>query len=135
MNKKPTRRRFLANTALAGVGLTAAGAQAGSEKPALLGGKPVRTEPFPSWPVFDDKEEKELVNHDRVLAFDDKSDPVLVVNEALQIVQGKECFERLIVGVDPGEVLGVAVLGDGMEDGRVAGMTDAQFHGRKAGER
>ncbi|TAM78936.1 MAG: DegT/DnrJ/EryC1/StrS family aminotransferase [Acidobacteria bacterium] len=29
---------------------------------AILGGKPVRERPFPSWPVFDDSEERALVN-------------------------------------------------------------------------
>ena len=35
-------------------------ALASTEKPALLGGKRVRTEPFPSWPVFDKTEEQAL---------------------------------------------------------------------------
>jgi dTDP-4-amino-4,6-dideoxygalactose transaminase len=34
---------------------------AGADKPALLGGTPVRTAPFPSWPVVDAREEKELL--------------------------------------------------------------------------
>jgi dTDP-4-amino-4,6-dideoxygalactose transaminase len=34
---------------------------AGAEKPALLGGSPVRGTPFPSWPVIDSREEKELL--------------------------------------------------------------------------
>ena len=34
---------------------------AAQEKPALLGGKPVRSKPFPSWPVFDATEEKGLM--------------------------------------------------------------------------
>lgn len=33
---------------------------AGAEKPALLGGSPVRRTPFPSWPVIDAREEKAL---------------------------------------------------------------------------
>ena len=27
-----------------------------SEKPAILGGTPVRTEPFPSWPIYEDQD-------------------------------------------------------------------------------
>ena len=57
-----TRRRFLAATSAAGVGLTFAAARAADAKPALFGGKPVRTEPFPSWPVFDQSEEQALLN-------------------------------------------------------------------------
>jgi len=35
---------------------------AGGEKPALLGGRPVRGTPFPSWPVTDEREEKGLLD-------------------------------------------------------------------------
>jgi dTDP-4-amino-4,6-dideoxygalactose transaminase len=49
------RRFFLAATAAAPI---AAGPNG---RLAILGGEPVRREPFPSWPVFDDKEEKSLL--------------------------------------------------------------------------
>lgn len=59
MGEKLTRRTLLA------AGPVAAGAAAvarrGPERPALLGGKPVRTEPFPSWPKMDATEEKALL--------------------------------------------------------------------------
>jgi hypothetical protein len=32
-----------------------------SQKLALLGGKPVRTRPFPSWPIFGKQEEHRLI--------------------------------------------------------------------------
>jgi dTDP-4-amino-4,6-dideoxygalactose transaminase len=35
--------------------------RAGDDQPAVLGGKPIRTEPFPSWPVWDSTEENALV--------------------------------------------------------------------------
>ncbi len=60
MNKSQIkRRRFLQTTATASLALTApnliASAQAGEEGTlALLGGKPVRTKPFPSWPMIDE---------------------------------------------------------------------------------
>jgi len=58
-----TRRHFLATTAVASVGLTLAKAgPASGEKPALLGGKPVCSDPFPSWPVFDQTEEQALAS-------------------------------------------------------------------------
>ncbi|MBI4324311.1 MAG: DegT/DnrJ/EryC1/StrS family aminotransferase [Chloroflexi bacterium] len=75
MNDEMTRRHFLSAAALAGPGLTwglpkviaAAGdgpaapaVLAGGGKPALLGGKPVRTDPFPSWPVIDHRDETAL---------------------------------------------------------------------------
>ena len=53
MSQRLSRRNFLA-ASTAG----AAGAVQVAEKPALLGGKPVRTERFPSWPVINSVEEK-----------------------------------------------------------------------------
>lgn len=59
-----SRRSFLA---AAGAG-AAAGARPVTTvsvppgKPALLGGTPVRTKRFPSWPVFDEREEKALID-------------------------------------------------------------------------
>lgn len=59
------RRQFLGTAAAAGAGLSAGLAPrvAGAEtaKPALLGGKPVRTEGFLSWPVVGENDEKGLL--------------------------------------------------------------------------
>src|SRR5213593_2352325 len=60
MNTQETRRRFLKAGA---AGLAAAATapmilKSANEKPALLGGKPVRTEPFPSWPKIADNDER-----------------------------------------------------------------------------
>jgi dTDP-4-amino-4,6-dideoxygalactose transaminase len=55
-----TRRGFLTAIPAAGVAMQSRAVFAAEPKPALLGGKPVRTEPFPSWPVFDTTEEKAL---------------------------------------------------------------------------
>src|SRR5258706_2001454 len=68
-----SRRQFLETTSLAGAGLSLAlpklasgadsrGAVAGlaADKPAKLGGKPVCSEHFPGWPVYDETEEKAL---------------------------------------------------------------------------
>jgi perosamine synthetase len=71
MKTKMNRREFL-GTAAVGAGVSLGGANlanllaasaisAASEatgKPALLGGKPVRTGPFPSWPVIGESDEK-----------------------------------------------------------------------------
>jgi len=67
MNKHLTRRRFLHTMSAGAAGLGMAvgaaaprAAQSASlgEKPAILGGKPVRPEPFPSWPVIKENDEK-----------------------------------------------------------------------------
>jgi perosamine synthetase len=59
-----TRREFLAAASVAGAGLTLGATPAlaaAEDKPALLGGTRVRKGPFPSWPVFDEKEEEALL--------------------------------------------------------------------------
>lgn len=61
MSDTVTRRRFLGTAPAAGLMAPVAFA-AGGEKPALLGGNKVRTAPFPSWPVFDQTEEKALLD-------------------------------------------------------------------------
>lgn len=77
MSRTISRRRFMTSTAVAGAVATtrslghaavparAVGptvAAAGADKPALLGGPPVRSTPFPSWPVVDEPEEKALLD-------------------------------------------------------------------------
>lgn len=52
------RREFVAAAGVAGLASAAANS---SDKPALLGGSPVRTERFPSWPVTADEEERALL--------------------------------------------------------------------------
>jgi perosamine synthetase len=57
-----TRRRFLVAAAGAGAGTRLFARSPGAEKPAILGGKPVRKEPFPAWPVSDEKDERALLD-------------------------------------------------------------------------
>lgn len=63
--------------------------------------------------VISTKEEKGLINHENVLAYKIGDNPAPTVNEALRIVQGKELFEKVCIGVDPGEIFGLAVLAEG----------------------
>ncbi len=63
--------------------------------------------------VITTEQEKPLINHDRILVYDEKQGPATIVNEALKIIQGKEKYEKIVVGVDPGEVFGLAVVADG----------------------
>ena len=77
MSPTISRRSFMTATAVAGAAATTrslgraatpggdAGptvAVSGGDKPALLGGTPVRSTPFPSWPVVDEGEEKALLD-------------------------------------------------------------------------
>lgn len=60
-DKKMDRRKFVGAVS-AGGALSSAAFAAATELPATLGGKPVRTERFPSWPVIDTREERGLVD-------------------------------------------------------------------------
>jgi len=77
MNRPISRRRFMTATAAGGAIATTRSVghaappvdprgptviAAGGDTPALLGGAPVRSVPFPSWPVVDEREEKALLD-------------------------------------------------------------------------
>jgi len=63
--------------------------------------------------VITTEKERPLVNHEKVLVLTDEIELEALINQALQVVQGKESYEKLVVGIDPGEVFGLAVLADG----------------------
>jgi len=63
--------------------------------------------------VITTEEERYLITHEKVLTFRDGMEPEALINQTLQIAQGKECYEKIVIGVDPGEVFGLAVLADG----------------------
>lgn len=63
--------------------------------------------------VITTKAEQHLIDHEKILVYHDGVEPEALINEALQIIQGKEYYEKIVIGVDPGEVFGVAVLADG----------------------
>jgi len=63
MRSAVDRRRFLATAAATGAALSVTRTTSADEdKPALLAGKPVRREPFPSWPRYDQRDEKNLLD-------------------------------------------------------------------------
>ncbi|MEM2320988.1 MAG: hypothetical protein QXS79_03790 [Candidatus Bathyarchaeia archaeon] len=72
-------------------------------------------DPIPSFirVVITTEGERHLINHTNVLAYNAEEDPSSIVDKAIQIVSGKEFYEELVIGVDPGKIFGVAVLGDG----------------------
>ncbi len=57
MSREVNRRQFVAVSASAGVGLALTGATRAADKPAFLGGKPVRTKGYGSWPLIDAADE------------------------------------------------------------------------------
>jgi hypothetical protein len=63
--------------------------------------------------VITTEKEKPLISHERILIYNPATEPGAVVNEAVKILQGKESYEKLTIGVDPGKVTGLAVVADG----------------------
>jgi dTDP-4-amino-4,6-dideoxygalactose transaminase len=62
MDEPFNRRRFVATSAAVGLGVALGGGTAlAADKPALLGGKRTRSQPFPSWPVSGPQEDKVLL--------------------------------------------------------------------------
>ena len=76
----------------------------------LIPGEPVPTEVKV---VITTEKEKHLINHEKVLVYDSETEPENVVKEAVKILQGKESYEKIVIGIDPGEVFGLAVIADG----------------------
>src|SRR5580765_4229697 len=60
--KPVSRRHFLAASPLAGAALSHAADTPASDKPAILGGPKSHPEAFPSWPVFDQTEERAVLD-------------------------------------------------------------------------
>ncbi len=63
--------------------------------------------------VITTEEERNLVKHGKILIFHKEDDLDNLVNDVEKILQGKEAYEKIVVGVDPGEAIGVASIADG----------------------
>jgi len=63
--------------------------------------------------VITTEQEKHLINHEKILVYDGETAPDAAANEIRKILQGKEAYEKIVVGIDPGEVFGLAVIADG----------------------
>ena len=63
--------------------------------------------------VITTAKERHLINHDKVLVYDAKTDLETMVNEAVKALEGKESYEKIVIGIDPGDVFGLAVIADG----------------------
>jgi hypothetical protein len=59
--------------------------------------------------------EKYLVHHEKVLVYDIEMEPQVMGSQVVRSLQGKEAYEKVIIGVDPGVVFGLAVIADGGE--------------------
>jgi hypothetical protein len=74
---------------------------------------PGETVPTEVKAVITTEQEKGRISHEKVLVYDSETEPDALVNEVLKLLQGKEAYERIVIGVDPGEVFGLAVIADG----------------------
>ncbi|MCW4011199.1 MAG: hypothetical protein NWF05_11395 [Candidatus Bathyarchaeota archaeon] len=63
--------------------------------------------------VVTTEEEKPRVEHHKILVYDLSSEIDVLGSEVVKVLQGKEVYETVVVGVDPGEVTGLAMLADG----------------------
>jgi len=63
--------------------------------------------------VITTEQEKHLINHERILVYDGETAPDAAANEIRKILQGKEAYEKIVIGIDPGEVFGLAFIADG----------------------
>jgi len=61
MSRGVNRRQFVAASASAGVGMALTGTARAADKPAFLGGKPVRTKGYQSWPMVDAADENAVL--------------------------------------------------------------------------
>jgi len=65
----------------------------------LVPGKPV---PSSIQVVITTKEERRMVDHPTVLVYNPEEDPSAVIDEAYRIIQNKEAYAEVTVGIDPG---------------------------------
>jgi hypothetical protein len=63
--------------------------------------------------VITTEKERHFVNHEKVLVYNSESEPEIMGSEVVKILQGKEAYETVSIGVDPGDVFGVAAIADG----------------------
>lgn len=69
--------------------------------------------PFDVKVVLTTEKEQASMKHPNIVVLKNESDSAMVVDEAIRIAQGKKDYEKVVIGVDPGETFGVAILGDG----------------------
>lgn len=63
--------------------------------------------------VITTEEEKTKISYDKVLVFHNESELESLIIEVKKLLLGKENLEKIVVGIDPGEAIGLAVVADG----------------------
>jgi hypothetical protein len=57
-------------------------------------------------------QECQLVEHPNIVVFAADEEPAFLGAEIQQMLRGKKSYDQVVIGVDPGEVIGLTVLGD-----------------------
>jgi hypothetical protein len=57
--------------------------------------------------------EKNRINFDKILVFSGEESLNDLTNEIKRILHGKEAYEKIVIGIDPGIATGLAVIADG----------------------
>jgi hypothetical protein len=63
--------------------------------------------------IITTKQEKYLIKHRKILVYDIETEFDPVTDKVRRLLQGREVYDRIIIGIDPGEVFGLAVIADG----------------------
>jgi hypothetical protein len=63
--------------------------------------------------VITTEQERQAINHQKIFVFHDEEDVENMLNEVKKSLLGKEAYEKILVGLDPGDVTGLAVIADG----------------------
>jgi len=63
--------------------------------------------------VITTEAEKNLVNYEKKLIFHDESELDKLVTGVKIILRGKQAYEKIVIGIDPGEVIGLAAIAEG----------------------
>jgi hypothetical protein len=63
--------------------------------------------------VLTTEQEKLLVNHEKILVFHSEHELDSLVEQVKVLLLGKEAFEKIVFGVDPGVAIGLVAVADG----------------------
>ena len=63
--------------------------------------------------VITTEKEKHLIKNENILILTSENELDNIVNEAKRILEGKEAYEKILIGIDPGEAIGLAGIADG----------------------
>jgi len=62
--------------------------------------------------VVTTQNEKHKITHGKILVYDPKADPEVLGSAIVKILHGKENYASIVIGVDPGEAFGLAIIAD-----------------------